>query len=474
MLSEYPATKLLQQLAADNLLPAILFRTSRKQCDADIERLSRMRGALLKPAQQHSLAREIDQIIEAYGMDAQVIHNHLQYPALLATAAGAHHAGQLLMWRLLLEELMTRGSLRLMIATGTVAAGVDFPARTVVITAHSKRGAEGFNTLSSAEFQQMSGRAGRRGKDTIGICLVAPGPFSDARVIHEVARKPPEPLRSSYFASASTVLNLLKFRNVDDLKFTVSRSLGSFHDRKIALEHRMQAGQLEAEISERYGAQQEEGASEAEKKARKRVRRIMRDADECETRQMTTLEKMLSGLERLGFVKGGILTEKGIWSANLCTNLVLELAEAISEFVFDGLNAEMLAALVATIAGDSHRHYLSIRQNPVPEEALDKLRAIVLRVRDAFEDPPNSELEVLPNGAVTVLTWMESEDWVSFSGLLRLGGVAEGDAARLIMQTAEHLGQMSRLFETHPDLSRTAAEGRRRLLRPPLSEAMVD
>jgi hypothetical protein len=71
------------------------------------------------------------------------------------------------------------------------------------------------------------------------------------------------------------------------------------------------------------------------------------------------------------------------------------------------------------------------------------------------------------------MTWLDAEDWTSFSGLLRLGGVAEGDAARLIMQTAEHLGQMARLKDTHPDLAAQCLEGRKRLLKPPLSDAVV-
>ena len=181
MLTDYPVIKILKQLGADNLLPAILFRTSRRQCDADIERLERAGNLALPRDTQDSIREEIEKLIVQYDVQREVVHRHEQYEMLVTMGVGAHHAGQLLIWRLLLEELMSRGLMRLMIATGTVAAGVDFPARSVVITAHSKRGAEGFNTLSSSELQQMSGRAGRRGKDVVGFCLIAPGPFSDAR-----------------------------------------------------------------------------------------------------------------------------------------------------------------------------------------------------------------------------------------------------------------------------------------------------
>ena len=127
MISEYPVYTMLMQLKKDNLLPALLFRTSRRQCDDDIEKLSMRTSAELPLENQELIKAEVEKIIEKYQMEREVIYGHQQYEALVKTGAGAHHAGQLLLWRLLLEELMGRGMLRLMIATGTVAAGVDFP-----------------------------------------------------------------------------------------------------------------------------------------------------------------------------------------------------------------------------------------------------------------------------------------------------------------------------------------------------------
>jgi superfamily II RNA helicase len=466
---EFPVTKILYELEQDNLLPAILFRTARKQCDADIEALEGARGGRLRPVAQSNLRKEVESIIAKYGMEPEIITTHPHYQTLLTTGAGAHHAGQLLLWRLLLEELMSRGSLRLMIATGTVAAGVDFPARTVVVTAHSKRGSDGFGVLKSTEFQQMAGRAGRRGKDAVGIVLVAPGVYSDARVIHELTHRPPEPLRSAYFAAPSTVLNLLKFRNADELRYTVSKSLAAFLDRKSAAALR-QSGEIEQEqITSDHSI-----AGERRKKADKRVRRKFREAEILEGKQAEMLEQSLRGLERLGFVETGVLTAKGNWAAHLCTSLVLELAEAVQAGLFDELSVEELVALVASIAGDPHRPYFSLRENPIKSAHFAKLAEIVAVVRESFQNPQNTEVAVIPNAALTVLTWLEAKDWVDFAGLLRLNGVAEGDCARLITQTADHLNQLSRLHETHPMLAAAAEEGRRRILRPPLSEVLLE
>jgi superfamily II RNA helicase len=458
----------MRELEKDDLLPAIVFRTARKQCDVDIETLAKNRFAILPPERQQKLELEIQTIIEKYSFEREFITAYPQYTALIATGVGAHHAGQLLIWRLLLEELMSRGMLRMMIATGTVAAGVDFPARTAVVTAHSRRGSEGFSVLSSSEFQQMAGRAGRRGKDSVGVCLITPSKFSDARVLLEVSKRPPEPLKSSYFAAPSTVLNLLKYRNVDDLEFTVERSLGAFLNRRDASRLREEAileqGDIEADSSLR---------GEKRKKAEKRVRRKLKEADEIEKKQETSLALSLAGLRKLGYVEGGSLTDKGYWAAELCTSLVLQLAEGISDGVFDDCALFEFVGLVASIAGDPHRPYFRLKQNPIKPELFKRMEALVERVKASYSGPGSTDLAVLPDAALTIITWMDSESWGEFSGLLRLSGVADGDVARLISQTADHLNQITRLEKTHPVLAQSAKVGRARLLRPPFSETLI-
>ena len=466
MISEYPVYTMLMQLKKDNLLPALLFRTSRRQCDDDIEKLSMRTSAELPLENQELIKAEVEKIIEKYQMEREVIYGHQQYEALVKTGAGAHHAGQLLLWRLLLEELMGRGMLRLMIATGTVAAGVDFPARTTIITAHSKRGAEGFKILTSSEFQQMSGRAGRRGKDSVGICLIAPGLFSDARVVSEIIKKPVEPLRSAYFAAPSTVLNLLKFRQVEDLRFLVEKSFAGFLDRK-------EADKLEKEVrvlQSEYDKKKDDFQKEQAKKFKKKINRRQKEVEMLKNRQSMQLENTIRALESLGHIKDHKLTQKGHWAAELCTSLVLELAEAIDSGLFEDLDTYELVGLVASIAGDSYRTYVDIRKNPVKKQYFDEMTRIVEYVKLAYENKNREEVAVQPSAAITVTTWMDSQDWASFSSILRLAGVAEGDASRLSSQTADHLNQISRLEETFPELATQALEARNILLRPPLLE----
>lgn len=186
------------------------------------------------------------------------------------------------------------------------------------------------------------------------------------------------------------------------------------------------------------------------------------------------LEICVGGLKALGHADENGLTAKGIWAAELCTSLVLDLAEAIDEGLFFDLQLEELAGLVASLSGDSYRQYLKIRKNPIKKEYFESLDELVKRVRALYHGNLTHEGEVLIDASSTVITWLESETWAEFSGLLRLSGAAEGDVARLITQTADHLNQISRLRESHPELAKLAQEAREKLLKPPIVETIVE
>src|SRR6476661_4525126 len=105
--------------------------------------------------------------------------------------------------------MMSAGLLNAIFATSTVAAGVDFPARTVVISNADTRGNEGWRTLTASELKKMTGRAGRRGKDKFGFAVLSPGQFQNPKKIAELLKASPDPLESQFRATYTTLLNLL-------------------------------------------------------------------------------------------------------------------------------------------------------------------------------------------------------------------------------------------------------------------------
>jgi len=104
---------------------------------------------------------------------------------------------------------MSIGLLNAIFASSSVAAGVDFPARSVVISYADTRGNEGWRPLQASEVQQMTGRAGRRGRDNVGFVVIAPSRFQNPPVIAELLSSPPDPLESKFRATYISLLNLL-------------------------------------------------------------------------------------------------------------------------------------------------------------------------------------------------------------------------------------------------------------------------
>lgn len=88
---------------------------------------------------------------------------------------GVHHAGLLPKYRILVEKLAQEGLLKVISGTDTLGVGVNIPIRTVLLTKLCKYDGEKTAILSSRDFHQISGRAGRRGFDDRGF-VVAQAP----------------------------------------------------------------------------------------------------------------------------------------------------------------------------------------------------------------------------------------------------------------------------------------------------------
>ncbi|MDY6863538.1 MAG: DEAD/DEAH box helicase [Thermodesulfobacteriota bacterium] len=195
-----------------DLLPAIFFMKSRADCDEAMELCFDMSAG--DNGEQIKLNQRIDQLIKHYPH----IKEHKQLRHLRNAAVAAHHSGQLPAWKLIIEHLMTEGLLNAVFATSTVAAGVNFPARCIVFLNSDRFNGIGFIPLNATEFHQMTGRAGRRGKDNVGFAVVVPGKFMDLRLISNLCVSPPEDVMSRIKVDFSMVMNLLLSHNPEEIK----------------------------------------------------------------------------------------------------------------------------------------------------------------------------------------------------------------------------------------------------------------
>jgi superfamily II RNA helicase len=140
----------------------------------------------------------------------------------------AHHAGILPAWKGLVEELFQAGLIKVVFATETLAAGINMPARTTVISTLSKRTDSGHRLLMASEFLQMAGRAGRRGMDDRGHVVTIETPFEGAKEASYLATVGADPLVSQFTPGYGMVLNLLQTHTIEEARELIERSFGQY------------------------------------------------------------------------------------------------------------------------------------------------------------------------------------------------------------------------------------------------------
>jgi len=232
----------ISQLQQRDLLPAIYFIFSRRGCNQAVAEVSHLQ--LLNDQEAEQLRLQIDQFL-------------VRHPEV-GTAGGikslyrgiaAHHAGLLPLWKGLIEELFQQGLIKVVFATETLAAGINMPARTTVISSLSKRTDSGHRLLNPSEFLQMAGRAGRRGMDQLGHVVTLQTPFEGAKEAAYLATAKADPLVSQFAPSYGMVLNLLQTHTLAEAKELVERSFGQYLATLYLTPQRQAIADLTAELA---------------------------------------------------------------------------------------------------------------------------------------------------------------------------------------------------------------------------------
>jgi superfamily II RNA helicase len=417
-----PFDDVLRLLRKFRLLPALIFCKSRADCDKALS-LCRMRPQGERHAERNErLRRRLDELAATHPRIAQ----HRQRWALETKGVGAHHGGQLPAWKLVLETLMSEGLLDAIFATSTVSAGVNFPARSVLLLNSDRYDGSGFVPLTPTEFHQMVGRAGRRGMDRIGFAIVLPGEFMDVPGIARLAAERPTDVRSQVQTSFSMVLNLLLSHTPEQILDLLARSFVTH------------------------------SASPAEYK------RLVRG-----------FERHLQFLKERGYVTAdGQPTEVGLWASQLRVDQPLLIAESLRKDVLPRSDPALLAAMIASFVNDRQKDdpnlpWLAARGLP---KALERSFVAMQRsTRSLVSHLGRRGFEVRPlyfTPAATMYAWASGRSWES---VLQRSGLGEGDLAMLVSRTADNLRHIRALGAVFPKVAATAGEAVDLLMREPVS-----
>ena len=235
--------ELVRVLERHDALPALYFVFSRLGTEErareatdhwqflDRREQRRMEQALAEAMQRYPGAREL------HGALGRCLQHGIAY----------HHAGMLPATKRAIEHLYGRGLIRLLYCTETFAVGVNYPVRAVALESSRKFDGTQFRPLTVQEFQQMTGRAGRRGKDRRGLAFVGID-VRDRGPLVNYPSLPLEPLRSQFFVTESTALNLLRTFGRDRALDVLSRNFREYQRRQ---EEGAERGHLDELLAER-------------------------------------------------------------------------------------------------------------------------------------------------------------------------------------------------------------------------------
>ena len=436
-------SELMQALEREDLLPVIVFIFSRAACDDAVHQLRRDGLLFTKPEER----REIESIAEARltefsAEDLQALE-YADFVDALRRGIAMHHAGMVPAFREIVETCFERNLLAVVFATETLALGVNMPARSVALERFTKYSDNGRQFLTSAEFAQMTGRAGRRGLDDEGHAIVC---FASDLALHDVGRvalAPPADLHSSFRPTYNFTANLINHFDYDTALDVVQRSFAQFeNDRRPAGRKRPLTDQMIA---------------------RHRV------------------------LEELGYAKGWTLSVDGQLLRSIYHECDLLIAESISAGVFEDLEPAELAGLLSCFVYESKRStravnaakQVSTKKKRVHHDRLGQVRRVsiserlreistiavtVREVEERYKVPHFKE----PDGhfSTIIAAWARGVTLGTVLDLAdaEIGQTSPGDFVRNAKQVAdlcEQLGRMRHLT----DVADVALEARDAVLR---------
>ncbi len=420
-----PFGDMLRVLRKYHLLPAIFFLKSRSDCDAALERCSD------NPRPDSRRHAAIQEVIDHFSLQSAHTARHRQRGFLADLAVGAHHAGQLPIWKMVIETLMSQGLLDAVFATSTVAAGMNFPARTVVFFNTDRFNGREFLPLTATEFHQMTGRAGRRGIDRIGFALAVPGKFLDIPLTGRLLTSGASDVDSQIRINFSMTLNLLLSHRPEEVRDLLTFSFASYQRRGVR--------------------KSRAGASEGEADL------LWRD-----------FSRHLDLLREKGYVtETGLLTADGIWASQLRVDQPLLIAQCLKMGLLPSIDPALLAALIASLVYDRETEDAAVK-GLTPKRLIHAFLGMKQKLSPLMEEMAALGFPVRPllmKPAVAVYAWARQYPWEHLSTATQM---EEGDLAMLMLRTADHLRHIRTLTAAFPESARTAASAVDLLLREPV------
>lgn len=144
----------------------LVFNNSKRSSEATAERISK---AIKNPDKKEELEKLSDKILKAMPNPTRQCR---RLADIVKKGIAFHHSGLVAKQRTLIEKAFKDGLVKVISSTPTLAAGLNLPAYKVIIKDYKRYSQRGFADIPILEYHQMSGRAGRPGRETTGKAVL--------------------------------------------------------------------------------------------------------------------------------------------------------------------------------------------------------------------------------------------------------------------------------------------------------------
>ncbi|XP_014207975.1 superkiller viralicidic activity 2-like 2 isoform X2 [Copidosoma floridanum] len=219
--------KIVKMIMERNFAPVIIFSFSKKDCEVYAMQLAKLD---LNTAEEKRLVDEVfNNAMDVLNEDDRKLPQVENVLPLLRRGIGIHHGGLLPILKETVEILFGEGLIKALFATETFAMGLNMPARTVLFTSSKKFDGKDFRWITSGEYIQMSGRAGRRGLDEKGIVILMIDEQVNPVTCKEIVQGKADPINSAFHLTYNMVLNLLRVEEINP-EYMLERSFYQFQN----------------------------------------------------------------------------------------------------------------------------------------------------------------------------------------------------------------------------------------------------
>merc|ERR1719193_185068 len=252
------AFKIVKMIMERNFAPVIVFSFSKKECEAYALQMAKL--DFNTPEEKKLVDEVFNNAMMVLSEEDRGLPQVENVLPLLKRGIGIHHGGLLPILKETIEILFGEGLLKALFATETFAMGLNMPARTVLFTSTQKFDGKDFRFVTSGEYIQMSGRAGRRGLDDKGIVILMMDEKLSPAAGRDIVKGLSDPINSAFHLTYNMVLNLLRVEEVNP-EYMMERSFHQFQNYSKIPEVYNKMKELQEKVNGMYVEKEEEVAS---------------------------------------------------------------------------------------------------------------------------------------------------------------------------------------------------------------------